>query len=314
VPPVEDGASAVERLLAIKTLPLFADLHADDLAVLAERARVYGFQPGETLFSSASGPLSSIHLVLEGRVTEHRDGQPFRSHGVRQVLGGVDVLADTGAEVIAIADEPTRTVAIDRDDLRDILEDNFAILSVALQGAAAATLRLRRRLLPSAGFPEPVAAGCTEPDAASLHDLGARIAFLRRTSLQRARIRTLGQLARDAELRQVRTGTTLWVAGHSADHTLVVVRGVVECATADGVQRFALGPETVVGLEDTLALAPRWFTARAHGEVTLLQLSGAAIIDALEDDSDLALDALAALAAVASALRDRVAHESGPTP
>jgi len=309
VPLVEDGASGVERLLAIKALPLFADVHADELAVIAERTRVHEFRPGDTVVANEDGPIASMHLVLEGRVTEYRNGELFRVHESLRVVGGVDALARTATAVRAVADVATRTLAIDRADLRDILEDNFNVLSVALRGVAAATVRLRRRLFPSAGFEAGGGDEVRHALAPALDELGARIAFLRRTTLGRAKIRTLGLLARDAELLDLGAGESLWKSEHAADHALVVVRGVVACTTVDGRQRFALGPETIAGLEETLAEAPRWYDATAREAVTAMRLTRAAIADALEDDSDMALDALAALATVASELRDRVARE-----
>lgn len=313
--PVEDGANGVERLLAIKALPLFAGVHADELAVIAEHTRVCEFRQGETVFATDDGPVSSIHLVLEGRVTEHRNGQPFRVHEALRVLGAVDALARSEAAVTAIADVDTRTLAVERADLHDILEDNFNVLSVALQGVAAATLRLRRRLVPSAGFEDGGdGSGVGDTGAGiALDDLGARIAFLRRTALGGAKIRTLGQLARDAELLAVADRERLWAEELPADHAIVVVRGVVACATADGRQRFTVGPEAIAGLEEALAAEPRWYEATARGDVAAMRLTRAAIVDALEDDSDMALDALAALATVASTLRDRVAEEGKGT-
>lgn len=312
--PVEDGTNGVERLLAIKALPLFAGVHADELTVIAEHTRVCEFRQGETVFATDDGPVTSIHLVLEGRITEHRNGQPFRIHEALRVLGAVDALARSDAAVTAVADVDTRTLVVERADLHDILEDNFNVLSVALQGVAAATLRLRRRLVPSAGFEDGGGGGVVDAGARiALDDLGARIAFLRRTALGGAKIRTLGQLARDAELLAVPDGERLWAEGLTADHAIVVVHGAVACATADGRQRFALGPEAIAGVEEALAAEPRWYEATARGDVAAMRLTRAAIVDALEDDSDMALDALAALATVASTLRDRVAEEGKGT-
>ena len=308
MPSAEESANAVERLLAIKSLPLFAGVHADELAVIAEHARVCEFRQGEAVFAGSGAPVTHMHLVLAGSITEHRNGRPFRSHAASRMLGGVDALAQSRAEVTAIADEDSRTLAIDRDDLRDILEDNFNVLSVTLQGIAAAILRLRHALVPSAGFAGRGDAGDREPGA--LHDLGARIAFLRHTWIGHAKIRTLGQLARAAALIDLGDGERLWAEDAPAEHAAVVVRGIVACATTDARQRFEAGPGTIIGLEEALAISARWYSATARGDVTLLQLTRAAIVDALEDDSDTAFDAVAALATVACELRDQVAQET----
>jgi CRP-like cAMP-binding protein len=303
----EESGNAVERMLVMKAMPLLADLDADELAVLAEHVRFCTFARGETVFAGTEAPVEQIHLVLDGRVVEHRGGRPFRTHGPQRVVGGVDALAHTTADVLAVAAEDTRTLAIDRTDLRDVLEDNFGVLAATLQGVAAATLRLRRSLVPSAGFASRVDAA--PPPSGTLDELGARIAFLHRhTWLRHARVRTLGQIAREAEPISVAGGASIWAEGGPADHGAVVVTGVVACETADGRQRFEVGPGAVVGLEEALAMGVRWHRATARTPVSFLAISRAAFVDVLEDDSDTALELLAALATVASALRDRSAQ------
>lgn len=294
-------------MLAIKALPLLSDLHPDELAVIAEHVRFCTFQSGETLFSGAESPITSMHLVLEGRVVERRGDRPFRTHGPQQVVGGIDALAQSSADVVAVAEEDTRTLAIERSDLRDVLEDNFGVLSAALAGVAATTLRLRRALTPSAGFPEPSNA---DDDAAPLADLGARVAFLaRHTWLGHARIRTLGQLAREAELVAFADRERVWTERDPAEDAAVIVTGRLACVTQDGRQRFEVGRGTVIGLEEALAMEPRWCTARARGSGSLVRISRAALLDVLEDDSDTALAILAAFAGVASTLRDAAARD-----
>ena len=307
----DDNAGAIERMLALKALPLFVDVHADELAIIAEHAEVRAFRGGETLFCSTEAPVTSIHLVLEGSVTEHRGGRPFRTHGAPYVVGGIDALALAGAEVAAIAAEDTRTLAIERTALRDILEDNFGILSATLQGVAAATLRLRRQLTSSAGFAEHAEEDKTP--ASLLNELGAKTLFLREHPwLRHAKIRTLSQLARDAELASLGDGEPLWAQGDPADHAVLVVRGVVGCATIDGRQHFEGGRDAIFGLEEALAMDSRWYGAVARGAVSFFRITRAAIVDALEDDPDTALAALAAIASVASLLRDQVARATDP--
>ncbi len=311
--PADDTTSPIERMLAIKALPVFVDVHPDELAVIAGHVRLCSFEPGETLYSGSSGPVGSIHLVLAGSVTEHRGGRPFVTHGPQHVLGGVDALAFAAADVSAIADEATRTLTIERSALREVLEDNFSVLSATLQGVAAATLRLRRQLVPSGGHGP--AATPAKPWTAALDDLGARIAFLReRTWLRSARVRALGHLAGEAEPVSLGAGERLWAAGDPAEHALIVVDGCVECTTDDARHRFTAQQGTMLGLEDALAIEPRWCHATVHDAGAALRITRAAIVDVLEDDPDSALDVLAAFARIASGLRDEVARTAGSRP
>jgi CRP-like cAMP-binding protein len=307
VPPADDDAP-ITRLLVIKALPLFADVEADELAIIAEHAQVRSFGSGETVFGGPEVPVDAIHLILEGRITEHRNGRPFRTYGPQRVLGGVDALARTGRAVHAVADEDTRTLAIERAALREILEDNFGILVAALQGVAAAILRLRTAL-PSAGFE---GAGGDDDAPPFVDSLAARLTLLREnTWLGRAGVRTLGQLVREAEVTTVAGDTRLWTAGDGAEHALVVLRGAVACTPADR-RAFRVGSGTILGLDEALALDARWCDAATTGDATLLALTRTALLDALEDDADSAVEVLAAMASVASGLRDLVA-EGGST-
>lgn len=306
MPQADDAANQIERMLAIKALPVFVDVHPDELAVIAAQARLCTFGRGDTLYAAATSPVGTIHLVLAGRVTEHRGGRPFVTHGPQHVLGGVDALASRTADVVAIADEPTRTLAIERSALRDVLEDNFGVLSATLQGVAAATLRLRRRLVPTAGHPTAIA---PTPWPVALDDLGARIAFLReRTWLRPAHVRALGHLAGEAEPVGFTAGEGLWALGDPAEHAMIVVDGSIACTADDTGLRFTARQGTLLGLEEALAIEPRWYDATVHEAGSALCITRAAIVDVLEDDADSALDVLAAFAGIASGLRDEVAR------
>jgi CRP-like cAMP-binding protein len=125
--------------------------------------------------------------------------------------------------------------------------------------------------------------------------------------LPAARIETLGHVAREAALVAVADGELLWREGEAADDLAIIVRGVVGCRSAGG-QRFQRGPGTIAGLDEALAIDTRWYDAVAREPLTVLRVTRAAILDALEDDPDTALHMLTILARIASRLRDRVAR------
>ena len=303
--PQAEQSATIERLLAIRALPLFADVDLDELAVVAEHARTHQCAQGERL-------PPGIHLIVAGEVVEYRAGQPFRTHGPTHVVGGFDALALVATDTQLVCGQDTSTLTIGRDDLRDILEDNFGTLSAALQGVAASTLRLRRQL-PGGGFPghempRPMASW-------PLDELWGRTAFLRAQRwLPAARIQTLGYLAREASLVSIPDGTVLWRESEPADDAAMIVGGALACTSAAGGHRFARGPGAILGIDESLAIEPRWYEAVARGPLTALRLSRAAVLDALEDDPDTALHMLTTLARVASRLRDRVARATTRMP
>ena len=306
MPQAEESAATIERMLAIRALPLVADIDLDELAVVAEHARAREYAHGEEL-------PPGIHLLLTGRVVECRAGRPFRTHGPQHVVGAIDALALAATDTKLLVEEDTSTLAIGRDDLRDILEDNFGALSATLQGVAASTLRMRRELRPGAGFP-PHAAGHAGPPGA-LDEPWARVAYLcERRWLPAARIETLGHLASEAVLVSVADGEVLWNEGEPADDVVMILRGAVGCRSATGGQRFQRGAGTIVGLDEALAIETRWYEAVAREPLTALRVTRTTILDALEDDLDTALHMLTTLARIASRLRDRVARTTTRSP
>jgi CRP-like cAMP-binding protein len=302
----EESAPTIERMLAIRALPLVADVHLDELAVVADHARPHQCARGEQL-------PPGIHLILAGQVVECRAGRPFRRHGPQHVVGGIDALALAATDTQLLAEEDTSTLAIGRNDLRDILEDNFGALSATLQGVARSTLRMRRELRPGAGFPSH---GSGLADAlGALDEPWARVAYFRaRRWLPAARIETLGHLAREATCVSVADGEVLWREGEAADDVVMIVRGAVACRSATGGHRFQRGPGTLVGLDEALAMDVRWYEAVAREPLTVLRVTRAAILDALEDDPDTALHMLTTLARIASRLRDRAARTTTRSP
>jgi CRP-like cAMP-binding protein len=286
-------------MLAIRALPLFSEVHLDELAVVAEHARPHECARGGTL-------PAGIHLIVAGEVVEYRAGRAFRTHGPQHVVGGFEALALTPSDVRLVCEQDTSTLAIGRNDLRDILEDNFGTLSAALQGVAASTLRLRRHL-PGGGFPSHETRRAIAPEA--LDEVWGRTAFLRAQRwLPAARIETLGHLAREAALVSIPDRTVLWREGEPADDAVVLIGGAVVCTSTVGGHRFERGAAAMLGLDEALAIESRWYEAVARGPLTAMRLTRAAVLDALEDDPDTALHMLTILARIASRLRDRVAR------
>jgi CRP-like cAMP-binding protein len=304
----EPQAGAVELLLALKTVPPFSTLPPDDLALFVDRARHRTFAPGALLYA-AGAPISTIHLVMEGRVTETRAGRPWAVREAYELVGGVDALASTGDDVVVTAESATRTLELDREAVIEICYDRFSVLATVTAGIAAMAIAARRRLGPSAGYP------ATPPEttpiaAASRLGLPERMSALRALpALATTRVQTLGDVAAACSEIALDTGRAAWQAGDPADHIVVILSGTVACATADGVQRFVLGRGDVLGDLDALATVPRWYAATATTPVRALHIRVADLLDVLEDDPETAVEGLTRFATATAALVDQVARD-----
>jgi len=308
----EAGAMPIEHLLALKSVPPFSALPPDDLALLVERAQPRTFDAGDVLVADGV-PITSIHLVIAGRLEEERAGRCWADREPYELVGGVDALAHTGEHLVARATERTQTLELDRNDLLEVCQDRFSVLATVAAGVAAMAIAARRRLGPTAGFGVapagvPMAVGSRERKG-----LAETVARLRAIApLEATPIHTLAHAAEAGELVVLEAGRKLWRAGDPSDHLVLVLSGMLQCTADDGRQRFALAADEAAGVLDALALAPRWYDATVASRVTAIRIETAALMDVLEDDPDTAVSALIRLACVTAELVDRAAHEATP--
>ncbi|MBX3159596.1 MAG: hypothetical protein KF773_26730 [Deltaproteobacteria bacterium] len=135
----------LERARALAACPLFAELAPPVVIRLAERAVPRDLAAGErrstddTVWVVAEG---SMAVVARGAAKLDASVSSMRRHGgtasAGHVVGLVRVVAPSTPVVEAIADRPTRVLALAVDDVRDVLEED----PVALASLAGALARL----------------------------------------------------------------------------------------------------------------------------------------------------------------------------
>jgi len=307
--PAETPGTAVELMLALKTVAPFSSLPPDDLALLVERAKPRIFASGDVLVERGA-PVGSIHLVLKGRLAEERGGQQWAIREPYEVVGGVDALSETDADVAVRAEGPARTLELDCSVLLDICHDRFEVLVTVATGVAAMAIAAQQRLGGTGARRDVVDAGTVDGEARELN-LAERIVFLRSVPvLHDTPVVTLAGVAAASTQVTVDAGTTLWKVGDPSDHILLVVCGLLDCTAAEG-PRSRRGPRDAAGVLDALALVPRWYQATAATRVVALRASLPDVLDVLEDDPATALAALRQLAGVTSRLI-AAASQRGP--
>ncbi len=298
--PAEVAAGAVELLVALKAVSPFASLPPEDLALLVERSTPRSFGPGEVVIEHGS-PVDAIHLLLEGSLLEERGGQTWALREPYEIVGGVDALAGVNADVAVRAKVATRTLELERDALLDVCYDRFDVLATIASGIAATAIAARRLIGSTAGLGDASASPAAADHAHEL-DLAERVAFMRGIPvLQDAAVLTLAGVAAVSTQVGVAAGEPLWRRGDRADHLLLIVSGVLDCA-GDGEPHFALGPGEAAGVLDALAMVPRWYDATARSRLVALRARIADVMDVLEDDPATAVAALAQLARATSNL------------
>jgi CRP-like cAMP-binding protein len=284
---------AFDRLLYLRTLPLFGTLPPDDLALLATYTLEREFEAGARI-TSESDRVEAIHLVVDGSIRTSRGGVEIGISGPRDAVGVLGLLARTDAGVEAVTVTASRTLEIGADALLDLFEDHFSILQHVLRGVALLVLDKRRQIL-LAGAPEPDEEATISPDRPL--DFVERIFFLRR-ALPRGftSVAALAGIARRATELRLEPGTLLWSQGDPADAVIIPVRGSIACVVDGGTHRFRCGPGVFVASSEALAGAPHWYEARTDSPLLALRVSIEELIDVFDDHFELAMEMLALMA------------------
>lgn len=293
-----DLQTPVQRLLTLRQFPGLDEASMDELAVIAQNVVERSYAPGETVIAPMrSAPL---HLVVEGRLAS-ASGQTWGPH---ELVGALEAIAHRRTYEPIIAELPTRTLRLGAADFREILDDNFGLLTSVRR-------TLARTLLAAELWPMPAPARIAIDDVLD-HSLGMvdRLIILRRSMpFGRGRssmaIEALAALAQASEEVRLPARAAVSTQGEPATSVLALLDGTVH-GTRDGVS-MVLGPGHAPGALEALADAPFAATLSTLTPVRALRIPNAALFDVLEDHTDLAL---AMIESLAGALLDRGRAES----
>lgn len=125
----EDGMplTVVEKATALRRAELFGEMGADDLLQLAAVAEEREFSADETLFYEGEEG-DYLHVILDGRLRVERGEQEVFEAGTGDTVGTFSILDRRPRSAGAVAVEPTRTLAIHRADMAQILADNYSLV------------------------------------------------------------------------------------------------------------------------------------------------------------------------------------------
>ena len=125
---LEDGLQAVEKILLVEEMPVFARASAADIQALALAAREAPLTEGATLV--AEGDVPAIYVIVSGEVAlEPLSGGEPLSAGPGDTFGVYETLS--GSETTAWRVHVTRgglALRVDREVLFDVLADRIELL------------------------------------------------------------------------------------------------------------------------------------------------------------------------------------------
>lgn len=129
----------VERLLTLRQFPGLADAELAELAVIAENV-VERFYPAGARVAGPARP-AAIQMVVAGRLAAVDGSRTWVPH---HAVGAVEVIAGRASVAPMTAEVDTRTLEIAADDFRELLADNFTVMSTAWRLLAARLLAAGR--------------------------------------------------------------------------------------------------------------------------------------------------------------------------
>ena len=288
------GVGQVQRMLILRTFPAYAKLPPEHLAVVATYTREK-FLRKDTMLQREGEPSTTLYFIVSGLVDLRKGNRVLKQLGPKSVVGGIGALARAPHSYDVVVAEDTLALAMNVEDTWDIFEDHYPLLRAVLQGVSRQVLENRKAMGPTAGFPAP-SAECVACPTRPL-DLVERMARLRKSiSFAESRLDAIAELARESRERRHAPGEILWREGAHMDSFVMIVSGIIDCASEETGQRFRFGPGDAVGALDALAGMPRWYTATAATPVTLLRIDCETMFDLFEDHFELAQDVLAMMA------------------
>ncbi|MBI3400336.1 MAG: MFS transporter [Acidobacteria bacterium] len=117
---------AVDKVLALEAVPVFARASAEELIALAAIAREVPVTDGADLLTQ--GEPAAIHIVLDGSVQVQANDGSAVTAGPGDTIGIVETLGGGLAEARARGVAPGSALRIDRDALFDVLSDRIDLL------------------------------------------------------------------------------------------------------------------------------------------------------------------------------------------
>ena len=285
----------LRRLLELRRFPLFASGELGELAMLAENVTETWHDAGSVIARPST--LGAIHLILSGGIAVGPT-----TYGAHNAFGVLEVLARRPLAAPAVAVGETRTLRLTAPDLREVLEDNFGLLLIAIRELAVRTLAVRE----AGPLGRPLAASAQLPSPLGLVE---RMIVLRR-QIPFVPVPLCGQpevLGRTAPLEAIAalahaTKETTWPAGavmarggEPPRDARIILDGNVRATRADR-DPYLLGPGSSIGVLESLAGVHHPATVEVVSPVRALEISSSIIFDVIEDHTELGLAIIEALA------------------
>ncbi len=118
--------STIEKLLMLRSAPLFEKLRGEDLAPLARVAEVEEYQAGDPVFEH--GQLGdALYVIVRGKVAIQKHGRTLANLGRGEAFGEMSVLDAEPRSADAVAIEETELLRIGSEEFYEVLREQVEI-------------------------------------------------------------------------------------------------------------------------------------------------------------------------------------------
>jgi CRP-like cAMP-binding protein len=125
-----------QRVAQLSTVPLFANCSKRELARLLSRVRTETVDAGHTLFVEGA-PSSNLYVILTGSAVVRKNGRRVARVGPGDVVGELSVILGGPRTATVEADTPIEWLVLDRDSLREAIDEVPGLGWNVLQSVAA---------------------------------------------------------------------------------------------------------------------------------------------------------------------------------
>jgi len=276
----------VGPFLHLRTVPAFESLTNAQLRDLAYEAHEV-LMPRGTQLQRRGEQSESMYLVVDGLVDAGHS-----TIGPGGVVGFLDALASTPMVSAAHAETDVVAFRLETDALREVCEQNFAVLGALLRHVADRALDERHALMRSIVGRSTRGLTADRP----LDRVGRIIALHRSPAFPSDSMDALAELAGHLDEVRVEAGHALWRPGAPADGFFLICSGEVHLGGGPWRVGDHLGPGAVPGIVATLAGRSYQYEAIASEPSLLLHVRAESFMDVMEDHFEMAYELLGRLA------------------
>ncbi len=281
--PVQIGIR--DRVLTLRSYPMFEGLDDDALLLLAEHGTSASYRDGE-IITLEGEPTRALFLVVDGEISVSRQGRELGTRRVGDAYGGLPLLAREPS-TLAVAVGDTSTLEVPASAFEAALTTNFSLLRTTLRQLGSGVLAMRGNLPRDPNSQLEIDEGSYYLEPLSLVQ---RVIQLRQGAFRQMNMGALIDLARNMIEIRYPAGTLLWRAGDPSTHALHVDVGRVRCTERDG-RHASVGRGFTIGVLDVWS-GFRVYEARAETPLIAFRFDYEGFLSLLEAHPEVGVDLL----------------------